>query len=192
MRIGIDIDDVLNNLTECVLKVYNEDSGDNLSFINITEYDMKQFVKKEYRDKFYTYFFDKRVWEIVKPNISAFKTLNKLHNEGHSIYFVTATHPLNVKKKYLWLSQYLDWDCWDSLVVTKDKSLLTGLDIFIDDNLDNIGYKNDNDIVFILYLQPWNILKDKTLEYLTMSGTKQESWAWFEQLVNILSAQRGG
>ena len=45
MRIGIDIDDVLNNLTECVLEVYNKDSGDNLTIDKITEYDMKQFVK---------------------------------------------------------------------------------------------------------------------------------------------------
>ena len=30
MKIGVDIDGVLNNLTEAVLEVYNEDSGDNL------------------------------------------------------------------------------------------------------------------------------------------------------------------
>ena len=153
MRIGIDIDDVLNNLTACVLEIYNQDAGDSLCLADITEYDMKQFVKPEYRDNFYKYFGDKRVWAILKPNTTAFNLLNKLHSEGHSIYFVTATHPLNVKRKYLWLNEQLEWDCWDSLVVTKDKSLLTGLDVFIDDSLDNIGYENDNNIVFILYFQ---------------------------------------
>lgn len=192
MRIGIDIDDVLNNLTECVLEVYNKDSGDNLTIDKITEYDMRQFVKRKYRDNFFEYFGDKRVWEIVKPNKAAFKMLNRLHSEGHSIYFVTATHPLNVKNKYYWLRKHLEWECWDSLVVTKDKSLLTGLDVFIDDNIDNLGYENDNNIVYILYLRPWNINKDKASEYLSMSGTSVSSWEWFYQLVNILSVQREG
>ena len=187
MRIGIDIDDVLNNLTACVLEVYNKDSGDKLTIDDITEYDMKQFVKREYRNDFYKYFGDKRVWNIIKPNTKAFTLINKLHKEGHSIYFVTATHPLNVKTKYLWLNKHLEWDCWDSLVVTKDKSLLTGLDVFVDDNLDNLGYENDNNIVFILYSRAWNRNKDASLDFLRMN-----SWEWFEQLVSILTKARKG
>lgn len=184
MRIGIDIDDVLNNLTNCVLYVYNSDANDNLRLNDITEYDMKQFVKPEYQKNFFKYFIDKRVWALVKPNNVAFDLINKLHSEGHSIYFVTATHPLNIKNKYLWLNKYLKWDCWDSLVVTKDKTIITGLDILLDDNVSNLGYQNENNTIFVLYSKPWNIHKEP------LDVIRMDSWEWFEQLVNILSKER--
>ena len=38
MKIGIDIDGTINNMCECILKVYNEDSGDNLKVEDITNY----------------------------------------------------------------------------------------------------------------------------------------------------------
>ena len=185
MRIGIDIDDVLNNLTACVLEVYNKDSGDDLKFADITEYDMTLFVKDKYKKNFFKYFADKRVWDIVMPNMKGFNLINKLYEQGHKIYFVTATHPLNVGNKYKWLNQYLDWDVWESLVVTKDKSLLTGLDILLDDHLGNLNFESEN-TTFVLYSRPWNVGKDSG------SCLRMNSWQWFEQLVNILDQQEKG
>ena len=38
MRVLIDVDNVLNNLAESVLNIYNEDSGDNLKIEDIHNY----------------------------------------------------------------------------------------------------------------------------------------------------------
>ena len=58
MIIGIDIDGTINNLCESVLSVYNEDSGDNLTVNDITEYYIENFVKPEYKEGFHRYFVD--------------------------------------------------------------------------------------------------------------------------------------
>ena len=53
LKIGIDIDGTINNMCECVLKVYNEDSGDNLKVEDITNYYIENFVKEEYKKDFH-------------------------------------------------------------------------------------------------------------------------------------------
>lgn len=61
MIIGIDLDNVLNNLCEAVLSVYNEDSGDDLCPENIHSYYIDNYVKPSYKNTFKNYFVDKRV-----------------------------------------------------------------------------------------------------------------------------------
>lgn len=63
MKIGIDVDNVINNLTECVISVYNEDTDSDLKLTDIIDYDMTLFVKPKLRKNFYQYFGDDRVWE---------------------------------------------------------------------------------------------------------------------------------
>ena len=48
MRILVDVDNVLNNLAESVINVYNEDSGDNLKIEDIHNYYIENYVKESY------------------------------------------------------------------------------------------------------------------------------------------------
>lgn len=52
MKIGIDVDNVINNLTECVISVYNEDTDSDLKLTDIIDYDMTLFVKPRLRKIF--------------------------------------------------------------------------------------------------------------------------------------------
>ena len=45
MTIGIDVDNVLNNLGETVIKIYNRDSGDNLTLNDVKEYHIENYVQ---------------------------------------------------------------------------------------------------------------------------------------------------
>jgi len=56
LRIGVDIDSVVNDLSAAVLEVYNEDSGDNLTISDITDYMIEKFVKPEYKESFHKIF----------------------------------------------------------------------------------------------------------------------------------------
>ena len=66
MVILIDVDNIIGNLCDAVLSVYNEDSGDNLCSENITSYYIENFVKPQYKDNFKHYFLDKRVSKRMK------------------------------------------------------------------------------------------------------------------------------
>ena len=63
MTILCDVDNIINNLAETVLKIYNEESGDNLTKNDITSYYIENFVKAEYKENFHKYFLCKDVWK---------------------------------------------------------------------------------------------------------------------------------
>lgn len=104
LTIMIDIDGVLNTLNTTVIDVYNEDSGDNLSPQDITEYHIEKFVKPEYAENFYKYFLDKRVWQRIKIVDECQEVIEKLWNEEYEIIFVTKTECENLVKKRNWLN----------------------------------------------------------------------------------------
>lgn len=154
LKIGIDIDGTINNMCECVLKVYNEDSGDNLKVENITDYYIENFVKEEYKKDFYKYFTDKRVWKQVEINQEAKEYITKLNSDGHTIYFVTSTEPENIYKKANWLQrEFPDINIRKRLIRCYDKQLLSGLNILIDDYDKNLM---NGDYAKILLDKPWN------------------------------------
>lgn len=105
MIIGVDVDNVVNNLTERVLQVYNSDNNDTLTINDITEYHMQDFVKPECRDNFHKYFVDERVWKNVSAINNCVEVVKKYHDLGHTIYFVTSTEPTNVSTKANWLQK---------------------------------------------------------------------------------------
>ena len=158
MNIGVDIDNVLNNLAESVLKVYNADANDNVTLQDVKSYDMSLYVKPEYKKYFPDYYYDGRVWACVEPDVEGFKVVNELHKRGHDIFFVTATHPNNVKNKYMWLQPYCEFDTWDKLIVCHNKRLIK-LDMLIDDYEQNLNYREG---YCVLFNQPWN--EDKNVD----------------------------
>lgn len=154
MIIGIDIDNVLNNLCEAVLSVYNDDSGDDLRQENIHSYYIENFVKSEFKENFYSYFLNKRVWKRIKLIDDCQKYIAKLFSEGHTILFITSTEPENLPKKFNWLKRSFPYiNIRKALFSCPKKQYMSGIDILIDDaayNLVGAKYKG------IILDYPWN------------------------------------
>ena len=154
MIIGIDLDNVLNNLCEAVLSVYNEDSGDDLRPENIHSYYIDNYVKPPYKDTFKNYFVDKRVWRRIKLMDDCQKYIAKLFSEGHTILFITSTEPENLPKKSNWLKRNFPYiNIRKALFSCPKKQYMSGIDILIDDaahNLEGAKYKG------IILDYPWN------------------------------------
>lgn len=154
MIIGIDIDNVLNNLSECTLAIYTQDSGDNLKESDITEYNISKFIKEEYRKDFYKYFSDERVRSMLKGNLVAAQTIRKWKDKGYTIYLISATHPLNVGWKYeITQKLYPNLFEWYDYIWTSNKHQFN-LDVLIDDCLDN--FHEFPDRFQIVLDKPWN------------------------------------
>ena len=174
MIIGVDVDNVLNNLTECVLQIYNADSGDNLQLEDITSYNISRFMKPSFREKLPKYFADQRVWDNIQPNTEGFECINNLFKKGHMVYLVTATHPYNVARKYDWLSQYCEFDVYKYLIVACDKSIVQ-TDVLIDDCSTNLLFRQG---VNILYGMPWNeACQDSNI-------IRVKNWTEIQELIN--------
>ena len=154
MIIAVDIDNTLNSLTEAVLSVYNEDSGDNLALSDITEYRIEDFVKSEFKNKFYQYFLDKKVWKQIYVQPHCREVLAQLHREGHMIIFVTTTEPENLPKKKNWLIRNFPFiDVRHSLYSCPTKQLIK-CDILIDDHIGNLV--GDREYYSICIDYAWN------------------------------------
>lgn len=154
LTISVDIDNVLNNLTESVLSVYNADSGDNLSLSDITAYHIENFVKPPYKENFWHYFLDKRVWKQISIIDGCREVIAKLFNEGHRIIFVTTTEPENLPKKKNWLMRNFPFlDIRKSLFSCPVKQLVK-CDVLIDDCIANLMGEKDYYSICLDY--PWN------------------------------------
>jgi 5'(3')-deoxyribonucleotidase len=139
MIILCDVDNIVGNLVEAVLSVYNQDSGDNLKLTDITKYHIENFVKPQYKDTFFHYFLDKRVWKRMGLVPSVQKYMSKLFNDGHEIYFCTKTEMKNAPKKESYLQRIFPYiDIRKHLIICYDKKMIKG-DILIDDCTKNFG-----------------------------------------------------
>ena len=154
LNVGIDIDNVINNLAECILKVFNEDTGQSVKLTDIKSYYIERWVDEKYSDKIISLFTDKRVWKQISLIDLCQVFIKKLYDDGHRIIFVTATEPLNVAKKFNWLSRNFPYiDIRKNLVMTHTKQLISSLDVLIDDYENNLI---DGDYEKILLNYPWN------------------------------------
>ena len=163
MIISCDIDGVLNNLTECVLQLYNQESGDNLTENDITEYSIERFVKPEYRNKISQYFLDKRIWGMLKWDVGWIAKI--LDNNMYDLYFTTASSLKTINSKAISLAWAVyDYSSMSAIniynyianhtIVTQNKQLILA-DVVIDDCIDNLQLWN-NRVHNILFVKPWN------------------------------------
>lgn len=155
MIIACDVDNVLNNLTESVLKVYNADHNDNLKIEDIKFYGIEEYVKPEFKKDFPFLFLDKRVWKGISVISGCVEVLKKWHDNNHEIYFVTATNTENMHKKAEWLQRTFPFmDVRKNLICMQKKQMLSGnIDVLIDDCINNLDNGKYHSIVFDY---PWN------------------------------------
>ena len=138
MIIGIDIDSTICNTTEAVLQVHKENTGENLSIEDIKSYSIEKYVSKEYRKDFYKIFLDKRVWKRIELIDGCVKYIEMLSKE-HDIYFVTSTELTNLVKKEKYLQRNFPFlNIRKKIIGIHNKQLLSGLDVLIDDCLENL------------------------------------------------------
>jgi len=144
--IGVDVDNVICNTSETVLKYYNKRADDNLTTEDIKTYYIEDYVKPNWKDGFYNIFLNKTIWKNINEIKDCRKYINKLIENDYRIIFVTSTEPYNYYKKSKWLSKlFPNINIRDSLICIKDKQLLSGnIDILIDDCPKNLSDIIDN------------------------------------------------
>lgn len=164
VTIGIDIDNVLVNTTESVLEYLNERTGLNLKLEDIKTYSIEDYVPKENRLLVPEAFESKHMWKKVDFIEGATAVIRNLVNDGHEIYFATATLPENLKKKMNHLSRNLEFlglDYIKSHTICITNKQLLRFDVMIDDYLGNLCGERTYESICLDY--PWNQPTDETV-----------------------------
>lgn len=153
MKIAIDCDNVVCNTTESVLAQHYADTGEKLTLDDIKSYYIENYVGDDYKDDFHLIFFKKEMWKRVQVLPHCVEVVKKLHEQGHQIFFVTATEPQNVEKKSRFLQKTFPFlDIRKRLITTHCKQMIK-CDLLIDDCIDNVI---NADYMSILLDYPWN------------------------------------
>lgn len=153
MKIGIDVDNVCCNTTEVLLRVYNHDAHDNLQMSDMTDYKIDSFVKPHYKEKIPEYFYGNRVWKQIECIKDSQKYVQTLHDDGHELYIVTATHGADLFGKWKWLKRNYPCIKTDNIIRLVNKQM-PDLDYLIDDFQGNfIDCKYSG----IMMAYPWNV-----------------------------------
>ena len=153
MKIGIDIDNTIVNTTSCVIAQHYADTGEKLTLDDIKTYYIENYVSDDYKDDFHLIFLKKEMWKRVQVLPNCVEVIKRLHDRGEEIYFVTSTEPQNVAKKARFLQRTFPFlDIRKRLITTHCKQMI-GVDILIDDCIDNVVGAN---YTSILMDYPWN------------------------------------
>ena len=174
MNIGIDIDNVISNFNDKLLKEYIKHDKElrntgvvdkNASYIRKGMFDWTEEEDK----KFYEGNIERIAKElgVIK---GAKKYINKLHKDGHHIYIITGrdngeyTNPYNMTKDYLdknniYYDELILTDAYDKHAKTL-KCISKNIDIMIDDTVNICNDCIENGITTILMDTPYNRYSD--------------------------------
>ena len=125
MIICVDWDCVLNNLMDKVLEVHNAQSGKNIQMSDLTAYNFYDCLQKEDADGMMKLFKNKAMWDSLTPIQGAREGLQKLLDDNHKLYIVTATSTENWPWKISWFKKYFPFFNTDNIVRMKDKSFVS-------------------------------------------------------------------
>lgn len=135
--IAIDVDDVLNNLNERVIEMFNEEHGTKLSSDMFTCYDLYECLPFEVADSYTKFWLREDVWNSLKPIWHSQWGVKKLIEDGYNVVLATSTHYTNFAWKIDWLQKYFPFIDASKVICIADKSLLN-VDIMIDDCVEKL------------------------------------------------------
>ena len=168
MRLGIDIDNVLSNFNDVLLKDYLEYDKElrNNGIINKDVYIRKMFDWSEDEEKNYYKNNIERIAQDFTPIKDCSKYIKELRNAGHSIYIISGRDNGEYSDPYTmtieWLKKY-DIE-YDKLILTDaykhqekaDYCIENNIDIMIDDSIHVCEKCAENNIECILFETPYN------------------------------------
>lgn len=154
MRIGVDIDNTINNFSVVAKKYLKEDYNKTFS---PTDYNLYSGLKLPEIKKFEARHSDEFMNE-VKPIAESSEILRQLLNEKNQIYIITARNYSFAEETLKWLRRYnfMYTDIYFNSTTKVDVCKWKEVDFMIDDNPNNLISLNKAGIPFIVFNQPYN------------------------------------
>ena len=171
MVILVDLDNVLINTGQAWVDVLNERYGTTVKYDDVSEWDITKFFPTLSRDEVYEPLSTGEVWSRALPIDGARECLEKLIDEGHDVYVVTASSLNTIGKKWKEILQrYFPMIKHNNVIVASNKQMIVA-DVLIDDapfNIDGGKY------IGILFDAPHN--RGCDTEFDSVFGGRASNW----------------
>lgn len=153
MVIMVDVDDVLCNLQEVVVSLFNERYGTHYAMNDFHSYDIMSVLPNQDGVVMRDMYGEQGLYNKVKPIRGAQESLQKLINMGHQVYVVTAAIPSTYGEKVEFVKRYFPFIDESHIVCMKHKWMMN-CDLMIEDNLSTLLAKPSYHRICMD--QPWN------------------------------------
>ena len=153
MVIVCDVDDVICNLQEVVVNLFNERHGSSYKVNDFTDYDVMNVLPTQDGIVIRDMYGEPGLYNNVRPMPGAQESLQKLINMGHKVYLVTAAIPKTYGEKVEFIKRYFPFINEENIVCMKHKWMFKA-DVMIEDNLQTLLAKPHYHRV--LLDRPWN------------------------------------
>lgn len=137
MVIMVDMDDVICNLQETVVQLFNKRYGAHYKLSDFTEYNIMNVLPAQDGVVMRDMYGESGLYDKVLPVLGAQDGLQKLINMGHEIYIVTAAIPKTYGEKVEFIKRYFPFIDESHVVCMKHKWMFK-CDIMIEDNLQTL------------------------------------------------------
>lgn len=161
MILCIDVDNLINDLTEKALIMYNSENNKNIQISDLTTYNFYDCLSKEDAEGLINLFQRKELWDSLEPLHDSQWGIKTLINQNHEMYLSTSTHHLNFSWKVDWIQRYFPFINTENIICIHNKGLLK-CDVMVDDNLSNLTSNICERIVLDF---PWNRSTSKDYAY---------------------------
>ena len=156
MVLCIDVDNVICNLQEVVIELFNKRYGSHYTMEDFKEYDVMNVLPTQDAIVMKDMYGESGLYDQVKPLSKAQESLEKLINMGHSVYLVTDAIPKTYGEKVEFIHRYFPFIDDAHIVAMKHKHMFK-CDIMIEDNMTNLLAKPYYHRICLNY--PWNEAK---------------------------------
>ena len=153
MVIAIDVDDVICNLQEVVIDLFNKRYGSHYTIDDFNSYDIMNVLPTQDAIVMKDMYSEHGLYDKVKPMPGAQEALEKLINLGHQIYLVTAAIPKTYDEKVAFIHRFFPYIDDGHIVAMKHKWMFKA-DVMIEDNLQTLLAKPYYHR--ICFDRPWN------------------------------------
>lgn len=138
MKILIDLDDTMENLTDVWVTYLSEKYKLNVKPEDIVSWNMSDAFPTLTHNQIFGVLGDRELWGKVEPLPYAQEVIKRLIEEGNDVYVVTASYPKTFAvKQELILDKYFPFIDWGKIIITLNKQMIIG-DVLIDDAPHNL------------------------------------------------------
>lgn len=180
MIIACDVDDVICNLQEVVIELFNNKFGSKYTLEDFTEYDIMNILPTQDAIVMKDMYGSHGLYNKVKPIPGAQEALEKLINLGHQVYLVTAAIPETYGEKVAFIKRFFPYIDDGHIVAMKHKYMFK-CDIMIEDNLQALLAKPY--YYRICFDKPWN----RSVNDWTYDIRRCKSWNEIVEVVNKIN-----
>ena len=180
MIIACDVDNVINNLQEAIITLFNERHGTAYTMDHFLDYNIENVLPVKEAVAMKEMYGEIGIYDYVKPTTGSQDGLKKLIGDGHQVYLVTDAVPKNYNEKIEWIKHFFPFIDDAHIVAMKHKHLFK-CDLMYEDNMQNllagVSYQR------VCMDHPWN----RNIKDYVYDIHRCNSWHEFLNVVNELT-----